>query len=250
MADLPYMPLYVMDLLTDEAVVCMTNEAFGAYMRLLAHEWIEGSLPNDEKKLAKLSNSGRRWGSIRASVMPLFSVIDGNRLGNPRNQEELDKYHRFKKMQAEKARKRWGNQDAAASDRDIQTASLSLSSSSSPSSHKVKSGNGIDWHLVDLIGEVIRKMDGDRSIGDHKDRGFHVNIVKAVPRQIVMDCLARIQDSRLHALWPDKKRPKNYAAYFGWLVKLKADEAGIEISPKKKGADPDGTEGGSMQING
>ena len=56
---LPWFPLYVYDWLTDETVQCMTLEQQGAYLRLLMSQWIEGSIPADEKEIAKLLNVDR-----------------------------------------------------------------------------------------------------------------------------------------------------------------------------------------------
>lgn len=112
---LPYFPLYVQDLLCDEDVACMSNEALGAYIRLLAHQWIEGSIPNDDKKLAKLSNCGRRWGHIRVTVTRLFSINEGNRLMNPRLKQEYDNAIEKSNIARENANKRWVKPDAPAS---------------------------------------------------------------------------------------------------------------------------------------
>ena len=58
MADnLPHMPLWVYDIEADEDCSLMTLEEFGAFMRLLIRQWIEGSIPSEKKRLAKHKQS-------------------------------------------------------------------------------------------------------------------------------------------------------------------------------------------------
>lgn len=55
MADkLPHMPLWVYDLEADEDCALMSLAEYGAYMRLLQRQWIEGSIPVDMPRLARL----------------------------------------------------------------------------------------------------------------------------------------------------------------------------------------------------
>ena len=50
----------------------MTLEEVGAYMLLLCYHWKDGSLPDDDTKLAIRSRAGIRWPMIRESVMARF----------------------------------------------------------------------------------------------------------------------------------------------------------------------------------
>jgi uncharacterized protein YdaU (DUF1376 family) len=50
---LPYFSLYVGDFLSDTSG--LDNASIGAYMKLLCHQWINGSLPTDPEKLARIA---------------------------------------------------------------------------------------------------------------------------------------------------------------------------------------------------
>ena len=58
MADkLPWFPFYGADFFGDETVLEMSNEEVGVYLRLLWHQWTNGSIPADRNRLAKLCGS-------------------------------------------------------------------------------------------------------------------------------------------------------------------------------------------------
>ena len=52
--ELPFMPFFVYDWLSDEAVIKMSITHQGAYLRLLFHQWVEGSIPATTAELAGL----------------------------------------------------------------------------------------------------------------------------------------------------------------------------------------------------
>ena len=91
MSKLPYMPLYVMDVLCDMQAAAMTPAEFGAYMRLLFHAWIEGGLPNDPRILASLTRAGDEWPSLAGVVMGCFHAADDGLLYNARLEDERQK---------------------------------------------------------------------------------------------------------------------------------------------------------------
>jgi uncharacterized protein YdaU (DUF1376 family) len=51
---LPWFPFYAEDWLRDMDVRMMTLAEQGAYMRLLAHAWVEGGIPDDPEGLSRL----------------------------------------------------------------------------------------------------------------------------------------------------------------------------------------------------
>lgn len=67
----PAFQFYVKDWLTSRAILLMTPELEGAYIRLLAYCWDSDncSLPNDNIELAKLSRLGEHWSSEPAAVL-------------------------------------------------------------------------------------------------------------------------------------------------------------------------------------
>ena len=70
---LHWWPFYYHDFFEDESVKLMTNEQIGCYVRLLTHQWVEGSIPADTKRLAKICHVTRqRWASIRDGILVCY----------------------------------------------------------------------------------------------------------------------------------------------------------------------------------
>ena len=86
----PFMQLYVADYLGDTRH--LTTEQHGAYLLLLMTMWrSEGRLPNDAKKLARITGcTASRWARISDDVLAFFEV-DGDDLTNKRLMLELEK---------------------------------------------------------------------------------------------------------------------------------------------------------------
>jgi uncharacterized protein YdaU (DUF1376 family) len=72
----------------------LSCEQHGAYLQLLGSMWLAGgSLPNDAKKLAKITGcTASRWAKICPEVLAFFSV-DGDTLTHKRVMFELKKAH-------------------------------------------------------------------------------------------------------------------------------------------------------------
>jgi len=73
---LPYLPFYVGDYLGKTQH--LTTEQDGAYVLLLFALWQRGgSIPNDDRLLARLTKTGRRWGHVKKAILPFFKIKDG-----------------------------------------------------------------------------------------------------------------------------------------------------------------------------
>lgn len=67
-----YMPLFIADYLADTQHLSVAEH--GAYMLLIMNYWRLGSLPNDEKKLARIARcSDREWKSVSGTIRDLFN---------------------------------------------------------------------------------------------------------------------------------------------------------------------------------
>ncbi|WP_432263199.1 hypothetical protein [Cupriavidus sp. TMH.W2] len=71
----PAFQFYARDFLSDENVAVMTNQALGAYIRLMCYAWLEGSIPAELQKLARLTGESlvdmeRLWPEIVACFDP------------------------------------------------------------------------------------------------------------------------------------------------------------------------------------
>jgi len=117
----PWFPFYAADWLSDARVTALTLPEQGAYVRLLAIQWREGSIPSDRSDLLRLV--GLSIGEYSSAMSELFSIdkvlsffgqFDANdptRLRNDRLEEirkETDR-HQKDRVKAGKigAKKRW-----------------------------------------------------------------------------------------------------------------------------------------------
>lgn len=88
MSKAPAFQFYARDFLTDERVLMMPLEAQGAYVRLLCHQWLEGSIPGDLRRLARLCQVDEgTMSAIWDEVGPCFDS-EGDRLFNARLREQ------------------------------------------------------------------------------------------------------------------------------------------------------------------
>lgn len=113
----PAFQFYARDFIADMNVVAMSNEALGAYVRLLCHDWMENGLPNDDAILAALSGTRERWPEVREQVLKCFNKTGGkkSKLVNPHLQSQRKQHRelRAKRRQSGKqgANARWGKKD-------------------------------------------------------------------------------------------------------------------------------------------
>ena len=112
-ARFPYMPFYVDDWLSSDAVEAFTLEQQGAYIRLLARQWKahDGLLPKDEATLARWSGLGTRWKKLGRPIIGRCFVEKGGGWVNPRCRE-LWEYTRAKSAKArQSAESRWNGEE-------------------------------------------------------------------------------------------------------------------------------------------
>jgi uncharacterized protein YdaU (DUF1376 family) len=88
----PWFPFYVADFLLDEVVALAEPEVLGIYIRLLCHQWREGSIPSNHEHLARITRCRRSvlersWPQLSKK----FEPDDGERLFNRRLDDERKK---------------------------------------------------------------------------------------------------------------------------------------------------------------
>lgn len=97
-----WMPFYVADYLADTGHLSAAES--GAYMHLIFHYWINGSLPDDDRRLARIARMDREeWEEARETIAAFFQP--GWR--HSRVEEELAKQQDKSDMAKAKAEKRW-----------------------------------------------------------------------------------------------------------------------------------------------
>jgi len=106
--ELPYMRLWVSDLLADLGEHGWTDEELGVYFRFLMVSWKKGSIPADPSARARLvSASTARLNKLWPAIEHKW-VSDGNGgLVNPRQERERKEARSKSKKAKEAANKRW-----------------------------------------------------------------------------------------------------------------------------------------------
>ena len=85
MSPRPWMPLYIADYLADTADLSVAES--GAYMHLIMYYWVNGSLPQDNRSLARISKAGKHWGRICPRIRDRFGPFWSHK----RIEQELEK---------------------------------------------------------------------------------------------------------------------------------------------------------------
>jgi uncharacterized protein YdaU (DUF1376 family) len=104
-----WMPFYVADYLADTGHLSPAEH--GAYLLLMMHYWQSGSLPDDDRKLARIARmSPVEWADARDTVAEFFEPgWKHNRI-----EDELKTANELREKARAKANKRWHKDDAAA----------------------------------------------------------------------------------------------------------------------------------------
>jgi len=109
----PAFQLYVKDYETDEHVKLMSLAQEGAYLRLLCHQWINRSIPDDPALLARICRvSEREFKRLWPGLEPCFPTVAAGRRANPRLERQRTEQDDFSSTQSTNgkagAAARWG----------------------------------------------------------------------------------------------------------------------------------------------
>lgn len=100
----PAFSCYPKDVLGDETCAAMTHEEFGCYWRLIFHAWLEGSIPSDHVRLARiLKVNGRKFSAIWPAIEPCWEaspIEPETRLVQRRLEGERRKQHARSRVQS------------------------------------------------------------------------------------------------------------------------------------------------------
>jgi len=148
------MPLYFKDL--NETTKDWFDEEFGAYVRLLIHQWSQGVVPEEMKRLVKIAESAEKnWHVIGKKFSKTKNGLQNKRLEEIR--AEKNAFNLKQKINGKRGgrpRKNKPNQNPdltqTISQQQTQTEPLIRSSSSISSSNQEKKENGIYPALTEV----------------------------------------------------------------------------------------------------
>ena len=93
-----WFPFYATDWLSDARVRIIPLESRGAYIHLLATQWVEGAIPSDDFRLARLLGiENSEWMEISHEVRQFFVDAGPGKLKNERLDREREKQLRHHK---------------------------------------------------------------------------------------------------------------------------------------------------------
>lgn len=105
---LPYMRLWVDDLLADLVEMGLTDEEFGVYMRLLLVAWKKGGIPADPKARARfVTASAPRLEALWPAFEHKWESDGNGSLVNPRQERERTEALAKSELARKAAEARW-----------------------------------------------------------------------------------------------------------------------------------------------
>lgn len=136
MSALPYMPVYVSDMVA--ATAYMTLEERGGYITLLMLAWQNGGVPNDKDVCSRMVGgiSDSAWATIRKHLTVLDSGTTDERLSHPRLEKVREEFEsKYRKKCDAAARARQGRKEKTEADAAVDVPNLLVSGTvSSPNS--------------------------------------------------------------------------------------------------------------------
>lgn len=113
--ELPYMKLWVNDLLADLGEMGLTDEELGIYTRFLLVAWKKGSIPADHAGRARLvTASAGRLKTLWLAIEHKWESDGNGGLVNPRQERERKAARSKSKKASDAANKRWDDERAKA----------------------------------------------------------------------------------------------------------------------------------------
>ena len=232
MAKAPAYQYYAADFEMDTAG--WTVDEVGIYQRLLNYEWINGALPDDLEKLARIvrissQKMKKKWPTLKHK----FFLNGDGKLVNRRMEEERENQDRYRQEQSRKgkrgAKKRWPG-DSRGHSRGYSTGngrSIALQSSSS-SSIKDKEKD------IQLLQVVLRDKTyfkiPEKKILEYQKVYPNINV-----RQEILKIIQWNEDN------PDRRKTKRGILRHinTWLSKAQGETKNIEAAPKPREHEPD-----------
>jgi len=114
-----FFPFYVKDWLSSRSVKRMTLAQKGAYIELLATQWLDGSLPDDQEELrAILGASQPEFSKVWKRVEPMFPVCSDGQRRNEKLDDLREKALEKSQKASASVSKRWAKSERVEPEND------------------------------------------------------------------------------------------------------------------------------------
>lgn len=144
----PAFQFYPADFLV--GVMGLSEEEVGAYIKMLAVQWLKGPLPSCPKEIKKLVGLGKKPSDF---LMEKFPIGNCGKRKNERLEKEREKQLAFRESRAENAKKRWNKESTSNARASRSTCKKDALQSSSSSSEKNRDA-GASQEVVDLWNSI------------------------------------------------------------------------------------------------
>jgi len=209
----PAFQLYASDFLVDTLDWSATQ--VGIYFRLLMYEWVNGSIPNDCIRMARISgiDVGNFKKCYLQDIEKKFTVNSGGELINARLEKTRQEQDNYRKSQSESgkrgAEKRWKKDSEPNSDPIDEPNSENIALQSSPptlkkekyikrnSTEKILLSDGVK-EVLDLLNEKRDELVGKKVKAITTDKQIKARLTDKIKPRTVYECLRVVDVKALH----------------------------------------------------
>ena len=177
--------MYASDFLVDTND--WTVDEVGIYLRLLLSEWVNGELPNDERRLARIAGCSyqkfkKKWSKLECK----FEIKNSVFLINKRLEREREKQDNYRKLQAEKGKLGGRPQKSRSFPGALTEQKPNKSSSSSSSSLKIKesySPTSLEVRLSKFLFSFIKSRDAKTKEPNYQKWADEINKIMRIDKR-------------------------------------------------------------------
>lgn len=164
----PAMPVYVKDLYTDERVAVLSFAHQGLCLRLLGHQWLEGSIPASIDLIVALTGKAearKLWPAV-AQFFPPHPTVAG-RLQNEKLEKVRADVTRYREAKVEAGRRggssKWGGEPHRLDSPSTKTRAARLAAARAKGTH-----SAAEWsEMVEFFGRCVKCGSANSLVKDH-----------------------------------------------------------------------------------
>ncbi|ABO59663.1 YdaU family protein (plasmid) [Burkholderia vietnamiensis] len=244
----PAFQFYARDFLSDENVAVMSNQALGAYVRLMCYAWLEGSIPGEFQKLARLAGESvadmeQIWGEIASCFDPHPELP--NRFVQARLEREREKQATNREVRSAAGKigadRRWNNELPAESQRENGNARSGAMASDGLSTASAPATASMNMHTsgMHVAGEAADGRNGTLFESDQSDGVVRpprpADAIPACPQQEIIALYHELMPSNPRVLTWNKEREALLRTRWREMAVTRSDQLGEGYKTTEQG---------------